>query len=289
MAKPATTESRRASSRHVQDALIYIAALTVVVLFGFPVFWMVMTSIKPTLAVSSIQPVWLFWPVLDNYKRVFVDQPLALMFANSAGIAIGSTTISVLLGSAAAYGISNKKMLGRPVLTIWFLFQRAIPPVVMFVPLYVVFHALGLLNTHLGMILAYTTFQLPFVVLMMLSFFDDLPGEIGEAAMLDGCSMLSRLFYIDLPLVLPGIAATTFFCLLFSWNEFIMAMIMSGPITITLPMAVNTYLFAFGAGGSSVPWGPLAALGTIIILPASACALLMQRFLVRGLTLGAVK
>ena len=272
----------------LQNLLVYLAAAAIMVIFGFPVFWMVATSLKPLMSIGALEPVWLFWPVIDSYRQVLSDQPLTLMLGNSAVIAVGSTIISVLLGSAAAYGMASRNMIGRPALTIWFLFQRAIPPVVMFVPLYVVFSKLGLLNTHIGMILAYTTFQLPFVVLMMLSFFDDLPAEIGEAARLDGCSMLQRLRYIDLPLVAPGIAATTFFCLLFSWNEFIMAMIMTGPATTTLPMAVNTYLFAFGAG-SSVPWGPLSALGTIIILPAFACTLLMQRYLVRGMTMGAVK
>ena len=268
--------------------LAYAAAFAVVGVFGFPVFWMVATSLKPLGDIAALEPVWLFWPVLDSYRQVFIDQPLGGMLSNSAIIALSSTAISVLLGSAAAYGMTSRKMIGRPALTIWFLFQRAIPPVVMFVPLYVMFSQLGLLNTHLGMILAYTTFQLPFVVLMMVSFFEDLPAEVGEAAMLDGCSSLQRLFHVDLPLVMPGIAATTFFCLLFSWNEFIMAMIMTGPQTTTLPMAVNTYLFAFGAG-TSVPWGPLSALGTIIILLAFACTLLMQRYLVRGMTMGAVK
>lgn len=274
--------------RRLHKLLTYLAAAAIMVVFGFPVFWMVMTSIKPLMSIGALEPVWLFWPVSDSYQQVFSDQPLTLMLGNSALISVCSTAISVLLGAAAAYGMASRKMIGRPALTIWFLFQRAVPPVVLFVPLYVVFSSLGLLNTHTGMVLAYTTFQLPFVVLMMLSFFDDLPGEIGEAAMLDGCTLLQRLRYIDLPLVAPGIAATTFFCLLFSWNEFIMAMIMTGPATTTLPMAVNTYLFAFGAG-SSVPWGPLSALGTIIVLPAFACTLLMQRYLVRGMTMGAIK
>lgn len=272
----------------LRHSVVYILVGAVAIFFSFPVFWMITASLKPVTIISSIEPVWLFKPISDNYLRVARDQPLWSMLWSSSLVATFSTLISVLLGSSAAYGIASRQMIGRPAFVLWFLFQRAIPPVVMFVPLYVVFHSLGLLNTHIGLVLSYTTFQLPFVVLMMVSFFDDLPTEIGEAAILDGCTMFQRLRYIDLPLVLPGIAATSFFCLLFSWNEFIMAMIMGGPGTQTLPLAVNNYLFAFGAG-SSVPWGPLSALGTIIMVPAFACTLLMQRYLVRGMTMGAVK
>lgn len=278
----------RACRDRVRDSAIWMLALTAVGFFGFPVLWMVLTSLKPDSAIAASAPVWLFTPILDNYHRIFTDQPLGQMIGHSALISLASTALSVIAGAAAAYGMAKLKPIGRPALTIWFLFQRAVPPVVMFVPLYVLFHNFGLLNTHLGLILAYTTFELPFVVLTMVSFFDEVPPEIGEAAMLDGCSAWQRFRLVELPLVLPGLAPTTFFCLLFSWNEFILAKIIAGPDTVTLPLAVNTYLFAFGSGGT-VPWGPLAAVGTIIIFPVFAATLVMQKYLVRGMTLGAVK
>jgi multiple sugar transport system permease protein len=280
--------TRRRPARVLTVCVAYVAAGGVALVFGFPILWMLLTALKTQADVASLVPTWIFWPTIDNFRRVISDQPMVLMLGNSSLIAVCSTAVSTLAGSAAAYGMTRKGMLGRPALTIWFLFQRAVPPVVLFVPLYVLFQELGLLNTHLGLIAAYTTFELPFVVLIMASFFDDLPPEIGEAAELDGCSPLQCLWLVELPLVLPGIATTAFFCLLFSWNEFIIAMIMSGPATATLPLAVNTYLYVLGMG-SGVPWAPLSALGAIIILPAFACTLLMQKYLVRGVTLGAIK
>lgn len=272
----------------VADIAVWACLAVALVFFGFPTLWMVVTSLKSGAVIGSANPLQPFVPVADNFLRVLHDQPLGAMIANSAIISIGSTLLSVLVGSSAAFGILRVGRFGRPALVLWFLFQRAVPPVVMFVPLYVLFSQFGLLNTHLGLILAYTTFELPFVIMIMISFFEEVPAEIGEAAELDGCRAWQRFWRIDLPLVMPGLAATTFFCLLFSWNEFILAKIIAGPETTTLPLAVNTYLYAFGTGGT-VPWGPLAAVGTLIILPVFAAALLMQKYLVRGMTLGAVK
>jgi multiple sugar transport system permease protein len=274
---------RRRGADYAVFGLVGIALL----FFGFPTLWMIVMALKSgaDIGASPLQP---FIPVIDNFRRIVTDQPLLPMIANSAVVSIGSTVLSVFIGSAAAYGILRLGRTSRAVMLIWFLFQRAVPPVVMFVPLYVLFSKFGLLNSHIGLVLAYTTFELPFVVMIMLSFFEEVPAEIGEAAQLDGASAWYRFWSIDLPLVAPGLASTTFFCLLFSWNEFILAKIIAGPDTSTLPLAVNTYLYAFGSGGT-VPWGPLAAVGVVIIIPVFVVALLMQKYLVRGMTLGAVK
>ena len=290
-----TTQSeQRARSRRqrrVRDVLkatlTYLALLAFSVFFLMPVVWLVMTSFKKQIDTFSIPPVWIFTPVLDHYEDIFFRKPIWSQLLNSVIASFGSVAISTVVGSIAAYGISRMGKKAYDNLSFWFLSQRMLPLVVIVLPLYMIFRRIGLYDTRLGLILAYTNLSLPFVVWMMITYFDDLPIELEEAAMIDGCSRVQTFFKIALPLVAPGLVATAVFCLALTWSDFLLALVLTGPHTKTIPLELLGYFYPSGTEGFN--WGPLTAISVVVTLPVFVFVLLVQRWLVRGLTMGAVK
>ena len=194
-----------------------------------------------------------------------------------------TTVASVLIGSLAAYSLSRFKT-GGDNFSFWILSTRMFPPVAAALPLFLIFKQIKLLDTHLALIIANTVFTLPFVVWLLKGFFDELPLELEEAALIDGCSHWGAFTRVALPLVTPGLVATALFSFIFAWNEFMFALLLTRRNVRTLTIIVPSLV-----GGHEILWGEIAAIGMVAIIPGILLALLLQRYLVRGLTMGAVK
>ncbi len=265
-------------------ALLVMAVIAAVA----PVYWMVTISLKNEVDQFATPPRWFaFSPTLDHYRDAFLTRSFGHYLITSAMVAGLSTVCAVVIGTLAAYGLSRFRLragLDRR-LSIWILSTRMFPPIVSAVPLFLMMRDLRLLNTVAALVIVYTAFNLPFVVWMMRGFFQELPRELEEAAMIDGDSRLGALVRVILPLVTPGLAATAVFCLIMSWNEFLLALVLTQTdAAMTLPVGIAGRVTQY-----EIKWGVMSAAGVVAMLPILVFALAVQRYLVRGLSLGSVK
>ncbi|MEW5815580.1 MAG: carbohydrate ABC transporter permease [Spirochaetota bacterium] len=271
-----------------QTAVIVIVLAVALLMFMFPVIWMFLTSFKTESEYFHYPPV--FIPKsfsLRNYINSMAFPPDGRGglqgLRDSLIIAACSTLVSVLIGSTAAYSLSRFKTGGEN-FSFWILSTRMFPPVAAALPLFLIFKQFKLLDNHLSLIIANTIFNLPFVIWLLKGFFDELPNDMEESALLEGCSRFGVFRRIALPLVAPGVVATSLFSFIFSWNEFMFALLLTRRNVRTLTIIVPSLV-----GGHEILWGEIAAIGTIAIIPGIVLSLLLQRYLVRGLSLGAVK
>jgi multiple sugar transport system permease protein len=253
-----------------------------------PVYWMLTISLKSEADHFASPPKWfVFSPTLEHYKDAFVVRPFGQYLITSAIVALLSTALALLIGTLAAYALARFEMrfkLNRR-LSLWILSTRMFPPIVTIVPLFLMMRELRLINTIAALVIVYTAFNLPFVVWMMRGFFNEVPREMEEAAMVDGDSRLGALWRVVLPLVKPGLAATAVFCLIMSWNEFLFALVLTQTeAAMTLPIGIAGRVTQY-----EIKWGVMSAAGVVAMLPILIFALSVQRYLVRGLSLGAVK
>ena len=260
-------------------ALILVAAAFVL----FPLYWAAVTSIKPPEDYIASPPVWFpgepttaHWTILDKLRGW---QGLR----NSAIIAVATTFASVVIGTLAAYSIARFRTGGKH-LSFWILSQRMMPPIAVVLPIFLLYRKVDLLDTHIGLILLYTVFSLPFSVWMMFTYFRQLPEDLEEAALVDGCTRVQALRKIALPLAAPGLVAAAVFAFIFSWSDFLFALILTSTKAITLPVVVSGFI---GVQASFL--GELGATAVLSMIPALTLGLLVQRHLVRGLTFGAVQ
>lgn len=263
------------------------AALLVVGCFMFPLFWWGLNSIKPAHAIFENYSInWFdFTPTFDNYRvtlfgggPAFFASKQAIM--DSVTVAAGSTLVSLMAALPSAYGLSLLEFRNSRFFFLWVLFHRILPPIAILVPLVFIYHQIGLRDTRPGVILAHAAANLPFAVLLLKSFVDDVPREVGEAAVIDGATRFQTFTRIYLPLVKGGIAATAVLCFIFSWTEFLMALFLTNTIRL-LPVQLSLVV--------TQTWGFTAALSTASILPGFIFILLVQKHLVRGLTMGLAK
>jgi multiple sugar transport system permease protein len=265
---------------------LLLTLVLVVVLFSivFPVFWTVLTSLKQRVAIFSIPPVWFFKPTFANYVEVFIEKPILRAIINSTIIAVCTTLISVTAGSTGAYAIARFTFAGRKTIPLVVLFGRMIPSITFIIPYFIVLRRLGLLDTRLGVIISHIGFNLPFTLLLMRSFFVTIPRDLERAAIIDGCSNVGVLWRITLPLSAPGLATTAIFCLLYSWNEFLYALILTGAKTQTLPVIAASFITPIG-----IEWGQLFSQIVIVMSPMVVLGVLIRNHFVKGLTMGAIK
>jgi multiple sugar transport system permease protein len=249
-----------------------------------PIVVVLVNSFKTPDAIFTREPSLLFTPTLDNYGKVFGQLDFARNLLNSGIVAAGSTLLSLVLGVPFAYALARLPVRGREWWARMILFSRMVPAVALVVPMFVLFQQAHLTGSYLALILAHTSFNLPIVIWMMRSFFEDLPPELEEAALVDGSSRFGAFLRVALPLASPGMAATAVLCLLFSWNEFLFALVLSGSATKTVPIGVSSFI-----GTVSVDWGGSSAAAIVALVPIFILGLAAQRFLVRGLTFGGVK
>ena len=282
---------------------IHPIGLVVLLLYAIvslsPIVWLVLTSVKQSTdivatppriipTVSQQQPrAPMFRFTLDAYRRIFAgggDSPLPNLI-NSVIVASVSTVASVFLGAFAAYAFSRFHVPGAKDWLFFILSTRLLPPLAVAVPISFMYHALGLQDTHFGLILLYTCFNLSFSTWMMKAFIDEIPAAYEEAALLDGYTRMQVFFRIVLPQVTPGLLATAVFCLIAAWNEFAFALTLTSESAVTMPVRLNAISRVPGAD----IWGPLAAGAVFFMLPVIAFGLLMRKHLLRGLTFGTVK
>ena len=253
-----------------------------------PVYWMLTISFKSEVDQFAVPPRWFqFNPTLEHYHDAFVSRSFIDYLITSAIVSVVSTICALILGTLAAYSLARFRLpynLDQKV-SLWILSTRMFPAIVTAIPLFLMMRDLRLLNTRASLIIVYTAFNLPFVVWMMRGFFAELPRDLEEAALVDGDSRLGALVRVVLPLVAPGLAATAVFCLIVSWNEFLFALVLTQTdAAMTLPVGIAGRVTQY-----EIKWGVMSAAGTVAMLPILVFALAVQRYLVRGLSLGAVK
>lgn len=259
--------------------LLAVLAVTI-----FPFYWMVSSSFKTQTDLLASPPVWLFTPTLANYADVFADQKVVGAIVNSLIVAVFSTGLAVVLGTPAAFALARYEFRGKSDLWFWFISNRFISPIVLALPIYLVAQNIGLLDTHLVLILVYITFILPIVVWICTDQFRSIPRDLEEAARLEGASQFDVFWRIYLPLGVPGIAVSAIFGFIFSWNELLYALVLTRRAVQTAPVVATSFM-----SGYELPWGKIMATGTVIVLPVTIFALLVSRHMVRGLTMGATK
>jgi len=268
--------------RHTWRATVL--ASVVVAFFFVPVIWTVETALKTKVDAWTLPPKWLFTPDLSNFASALFDHGFVTYLENSAIVAAGTVVVALVLGSLAAYGLERFRFRGRESLFFAFLLAYMIPEMSIALPVYLLATQFNIIDTYWLLIAMHATFATAFATWMLRGFFAEVPREIEESALVDGASRLGVFLRIAIPLAAPGLVATAVFVVIFSWNDFPYALVLSSVNTETLPVAVGTLKTPAGTA-----WGEIMAVTTIAFLPTALFALLVQRWLLRGLTFGAVK
>jgi len=279
----AVVGSRR--RRWLQQVGVYGTLSLLVVIFLFPLLWILGLSLKTRMQTFSDPPLYLWWPTFENYVDVLGRSDFLMAFVNTLIVSGSAVGLSLAVGVPAAYAFARFPFRGSSLLFFTLLVMRMLPPIAVLVPMYVLFSQLGLTTTRLSVVLAYSTFALPLVVWIMRGFFEDLPAELEESAWIDGANRFGAFRLIVLPLARPGMVAASILCLQLAWNDFLFAAVLTNNATQTLPVKMMT----FSAGDSGVDWGGVTASGMLVILPVIVFSFLAQRHLVAGLSSGAVK
>ncbi len=264
-------------------ALRYALVFAALAFFLFPIYWLVMISFKTPDEIFASPPVW--WPAqiqFANYAVLFKDGDVRAI-ANSLIVASISTVIAMVLGTMCAYSIARFRTGGDNFAT-WVISNRMIPPIVIVFPIFLLYVKLGWVDSRFGLILLYTAFNLPYVIWMMRGYIQDVPIELEESALVDGCSRFQTFWLIVLPVVKGGLFATAVFTFVFAWNDFIFALVLTRNNAITFPVQVTHYF-----GGQSNFWAKIAAMSTLGTIPIFIAVAMLQKFLVRGVSMGAVK
>jgi multiple sugar transport system permease protein len=249
----------------------------------FPIYWIFLTSLKTIQQVNTMPPLFFFKPTLETYAQLLTGDAM-LAFRNSLIVSSTTVLIGLLIGFPAAYTLARIRFRAREQVNFFVLSMRMAPAFAFLVPYYLTFRFLHLLDSYLALILIDLTFTLPFAIWMLQSVITEMPVELEEAAMVDGCTRASVMWRIVAPLMAPSITATAILSFVFCWNEFFFAYVLSGTNTRTMPVMLTSLIGLMG-----VDWVKMSAASTISIIPTIVLALLAQRFLVRGLTMGAVK
>jgi multiple sugar transport system permease protein len=266
------------------SVLKYALAVAVVLLTLTPIYWMITSSLKIDRDMFAYPPSILFAPHLINYQDAIGDRQFLLYLRNSLVVSIGTTVVALVVASLAAHGLARYDFPGARVLAIAILAARLVPGATMVMPYYVLFRFYGLTNTLPGLMLAFVGFSLPFASWLLYGFFLEIPRDVEDSGRIDGCSDFGVFWRIVLPLTRPGLAATAILVFLGSWNEFLYALVLTGPFTRTLPVYLASFI-----GERQLPWGRIFAAATVMVVPCLILIMFVQRSLVRGLTAGAVK
>lgn len=251
-----------------------------------PILWLALTSLKQRSDIFAFPPKLLFDVNFESYQKFlsFGSSSVLPFLRNSVIIALFATLLTILVSSLAAYAFSRLRFSGRASLLMTVLATRLLPPITAVIPLFLLMRDLRLLDTHLGLVIVYAAINVPFAIWILKSFFDTIPKELEEAGLVDGCTTMDALRHVTLPLALPGLAATATFIFILAWNEFTFAFIFSSQNAKTMPVLIAETL-----GEMQIYWQDMSALAMLIALPGLLFAGFMQRYLVTGLTAGAIK
>ncbi|MDE2856282.1 MAG: carbohydrate ABC transporter permease [Chloroflexota bacterium] len=270
-----------------ESAILYAVVIVVIVILVFPLYWMFNTSLAPATRLRSFPPVFVQpEPTLAAYQSIFAERPIGVWLRNSAVVALSSTALSMFVSVLAGYSISRIRARGSQAIGLFFLMSRMLPSTLIIIPLFVSFRQLQLIGDLKSLVLAHATFITPFAVWMLKGYFDTIPAELEDAAMIDGCTPLSALVRVVLPLSAPGLAATTLYGFVLSWNDFVFARTF---------LVANQNAWTVNVGVASLKgeylteWNEIMAGSLIAMLPIVIAYLFLERFLVSGLTAGSSK
>ncbi len=281
MLETMVAKNRHERNKKLKNIGYWVVVTLIIVPFLFPLIWMLLSSLKVQADITRIPPVWNFTPTTQHYRAVFQDHDFAHYIFNSAVIALGSTAFSLMLGLPAAYSIAR---FSQTRFSLGILVARIAPGITFLIPWFMLFSRLKMVDTYTSMILAHMLVGLPFIVWVMTPFFEGLPIELEQAAMIDGASQAGAFFKVLLPLTGPGVITSSILAFVFSWNNFMFGVVLTGAKTKTLPVAVFNFM-----AYSEINWGGLMAAAVVITAPVIIIALVAQKYIVRGLTAGAVK
>ncbi|MEI6875265.1 MAG: carbohydrate ABC transporter permease [Spirochaetota bacterium] len=265
----------------VGKVFFYLGILIIALVLLFPFIWMLASSFKTQVDIISWPPKFIWKPTLANYARVFGEQNFLQYFVNSTVVGVSAVAGALLLGLPAAYSIAR---FGQKKLSVFILIARLMPGISFLMPWYIIFSRLHLMDSYIALILSHLLITLPVVVWIMSSYFEAIPRELEESAMVDGATMQRAFASIILPISGPGIVTATTLSFIFSWNNFMFSQVLSMQKTKTLPIAVYNFV-----SYAEVDWGAVMAVAVAIMTPAIVLTMIFQKYVVKGLTMGAVK
>lgn len=274
--------------RRLDTTLLVLFVVALFVLIMFPLMWLVSTSFKEQRFLIDLPPQWIPNPItLEHYANVlFHEMNFFALLKNSLIVALGTSLLATVAGSFAAYSFSRYHIVGNEFLLIFLLAGQMFPSVMMVIPFYIILGEFKLLDSYLGLIIANTSLALPFATFLLKGFFDSLPIDLEEAAMIDGCNRLQAFYKIALPLTLPGLISTTLMSFIVAWDDYVFALtLITSEARRTLPVAiVGSFVGEF-----AVKWGEMMAASALMSLPIIFIFLFLQKYLIQGITAGAVK
>ena len=270
----------------INKSFIYIAITAITALLNFPFLWMLTTSLKDSVEMFSADPTFLPKDLtFANYISLLKEYNFFTYFKNSVIVSVSTTLVALLFATFMAYGISRFKFRGKNIISSSLILTQMFPLPLIIITIYITFVKLGLFDTRLGLVIAYCTFALPFCTMMLRSYFDGLPVELEEAAAIDGCGPFSTIFRIVIPLAAPSIVAMGLFAFILSWQELMMSMTLVHSTALrTMPVAITMMV-----GVRNIMWGPLMAASVIVSIPVVILFIYFQKYLISGMTMGAVK
>lgn len=276
--------SKRKGAQAARSTLFWIVVLVIVLVSIYPLLWLISTSFKNYIDAFAMPPKFIFTPTMANYKSIFGKADFFGYMLNSVISSVVPTLIAILLGVPCSYAIAMFRDPRSSSTSFFFLSARIAPPIMSLLPLYIIFSKIGILGGKLPIIIMYTLICIPIVVWLMPVYFREVPLELREAAIIDGCGELDIFLKIMLPLVKGSIASTAIYCLIMTWNEFLIALVMSSKASQTLPVTITSFMTFQGT-----EWGPLSAAGTVIMVPMIIFGFIIQKYFARGIVSGAVK
>jgi ABC-type glycerol-3-phosphate transport system permease component len=272
------------AKRRLITIIAYFFAILAIAGTIFPILWIFSISLKTQRDAFAMPPVWIFKPVWSNYVRIWQTSGFADAFANSVIVTLVGVSLALVVGIPAAYALNQLSFRGKGFIAIWLLVTYMFPEFLFIIPMYVLYQKLGLYDTQIGLALVYQVFVLPFVIWLMRGFLNDVPPELEDAARIDGCTRLQALFNVYLPLTGPGISATAILSAIWIWNEITIALALTFDSARTVTVAAAGF-----RGYAAIDWGGMTSASIVSIVPMLIFAAFAQRYIVEGLTLGAVK
>jgi multiple sugar transport system permease protein len=277
---PMSKRTRRMLGNGVTTLLL----LALLAFFLFPIFYAFVTSLKTRVLAESPVPYLLFRPTMENYRMLFTDNTYGLYFLYSLIVGLATVVLSLLAGVPAAYVFSRCEFRGKSGVLLWVLSSRILPPVGIAIPFFLAYRRLGLMDSRTGLVIIFLTFNISLTIWVMSGFFDQVPRELDEAAIIDGCSLTGVMMRVVIPLTAPGLTTTAILVFLEAWNNFFFPLVVTRRNAATVPLALTSFL-----GDYNIDWGAIMAGACLLILPLLVFAIVIRRYLVAGMTQGAVK
>ena len=272
------------SRAQLERLLAYLIALAAILITLFPIMWILGISLKTQRDAFALPPKWIFEPIWDHYIALWEKPGFVDAFLNTVYVTLLGVGLAIVVAIFASYGIHRFRFRGKKLFGVWLLLAYMLPEFLFVIPMYALYQRIGWYDTHIGLAFVYQVHSLPFAVWLIRSFFKEIPGELDDASRIDGCGHLGVLRYVYIPLAAPGIAATAILTAIWIWNELTIALSLSFSQARTITVAVASF-----RGYASIAWGPMAAAAIVAIAPMLIFAMIVQNYIVKGLTLGSLK